>query len=106
MSTYGSAFYDQDLVFASYTAHRHQPDNPPDTLEKPVFLDLVGAVGGQRILDLGCGTALFGREALEQGAESYLGVEGSHNMVAVAQTTLAGSTGQVIHTTIEAWNYP
>jgi hypothetical protein len=71
MSTYGSAFYDQDVVFASYTAHRHQPDNPPDTLEKPVFLDLVGAVAGLRILDLGCGTALFGREALEQGCQLY-----------------------------------
>jgi SAM-dependent methyltransferase len=106
MSLNGPAFYDDTLNFATYTAHRRQPDNPPDTLEKPVFLDLVGAVVDQRILDLGCGAAHFGREALEQGAEWYVGLEGSHTMVAAALQTLAGSTGQVIHTTIEAWNYP
>jgi SAM-dependent methyltransferase len=106
MSSNGPAFYDDTLNFATYTAHRQQPDNPPDTLEKPVFLDLVSAVDGQRILDLGCGAALFGREALEQGAILYVGVEGAHTMVVVAEKTLAGSTGQVIHTTIEAWNYP
>ncbi len=66
MRTHGPAFDDDDAVFATYTAHRQQPDNPPDTLEKPVLLDLVGTVAGLRILDLGCGTALFGREALEQ----------------------------------------
>lgn len=86
------AFYDDTENFATYTAHRQQPDNPPDTLEKPVFLDLVGAV--------------VGREALEQGAELYVGIEGSRNMVAAARQTRAGSTGQVIHTAIEAWNYP
>jgi SAM-dependent methyltransferase len=106
MSTYGSAFYDQDSVFASYTAHRHQPNNPPDTLEKPVLLDLVGAVAGLCILDLGCGTALFGHEALEQGCQQYVGVDGSQNMVTVAEKTLAGSSGQIIHTTIETWDYP
>jgi SAM-dependent methyltransferase len=106
MSLDGTAFYDDTQNFATYTAHRQQPDNPPDTLEKPVFLELVGAVGGKRILDLGCGAALFGCAALEQGAESYLGIEGSQNMVAAAQKTLAGSAGQVIHTPIETWNYP
>jgi SAM-dependent methyltransferase len=106
MSRHGSAFYDQDLVFASYTAHRQQVDNPPDTLEKPVLLDLVGAVAGLRILDLGCGSALFGREALEQGCQLYVGVDGSQNMVAMAERTLAGSPGQVIHSTIETWDYP
>jgi hypothetical protein len=65
----GPAFYDDAQNFATYTAHRHQPDNPPNTLEKPVFLELVGAVSGRRILDLGCGAAHFGHEALEQGAE-------------------------------------
>jgi SAM-dependent methyltransferase len=106
MSSNGPAFYDDDLIFATYTEHRQQLDNPPDTLEKPVFLDLVGAVVGQRILDLGCGAALFGREALEQGAKSYTGVEGARTMVALAEKTLAGSTGQVKYTAIEAWNYP
>jgi predicted TPR repeat methyltransferase len=106
MSLNGHAFYENDLNFTTYIAHRNQADNPPDTLEKPVFLDLVGAVVGKRILDLGCGDARFGREALEQGAESYIGVEGADTMVAAAQKTLSGSIGQVVHATIEAWNYP
>ena len=106
MSRQGSAFYDQDVVFANYTAHRLQVDNPPDTLEKPVLLDLVGSVAGLRILDLGCGTALFGREALEQGCQLYVGVDGSRNMVTMAEKILAGSPGQVIHTTLETWDYP
>ena len=57
MSMLGPAFYDDDKIFATYMAHRQQADNPPDTLEKPVMLDLVGEVAGQRILDLGCGNA-------------------------------------------------
>jgi SAM-dependent methyltransferase len=103
---HGSAFYDDDTLFASYLAHRQQPDNPPDTLEQPVFLDLVGAVAGLSILDLGCGAAAFGRAALDQGCRLYLGVEGSRNMVAAAQQMLAGSAGTVVHMTIDAWDYP
>jgi SAM-dependent methyltransferase len=106
MSRYGSAFYDDAMAFATYTAHRQQSDNPPDTLEKPVLLDLVGAVAGLRILDLGCGVALFGREALEQGCQLYVGVDGSDNMVREAEKTLAGSSGQVIQANIETWDYP
>jgi SAM-dependent methyltransferase len=106
MSRHGPAFYDDELVFATYTAHRQQPNNPPDTLEKPVLLDLVGAVAGLRILDLGCGTALFGREALEQDCQLYVGVDGSHNMIRMAEKTLAGSPGQVIQASIETWDYP
>lgn len=76
----GPTFYNDDTLFATYMAHRQHADNPPDTLERPVFLDLVGAFGGLRILDLECGGASFGRAALDQGCHIYLGVEGSHNM--------------------------
>lgn len=106
MSADGPAFYDDATIFATYMAHRQQPDNPPDTLEKPVLLDLVGDVAGLRILDLGCGAAVFGRAALDQGCQMYVGVEGSCNMVAAARKTLAGSSGAVVHATVQAWNYP
>jgi SAM-dependent methyltransferase len=102
----GAAFYDDDTLFVTYIAHRQQADNPPDALERPVFLDLVGSLVGLRILELGCGDAAFGRFALEQGCQSYLGVEASGHMIAAAQQTLANSNGKVIHMTIEAWNYP
>lgn len=77
MSSEGPDFYDEDSVFATYMARRHGPDNPNDTLEKPVLQELVGPLAGQRILDLGCDDAAFGREALAHGCQAYVGVEGS-----------------------------
>ena len=106
MSASGPAFYDDEAVFAAYMASRQRPDNPNDTLEKPVVLELVGDLAGKRVLDLGCGDASFGREILERGSLAYLGVEGSRNMVARARETLTGSGASVIHSPIETWDYP
>jgi hypothetical protein len=60
----GSAFYDDDAIFNTYMVSRKRADNPNNTLEKPVILELVDELTNQRILDLGCGDAAFGREAL------------------------------------------
>jgi SAM-dependent methyltransferase len=102
----GSSFYDDDGVFDTYTARRKRPDNPNDTLEKPIILELAGDLAGRRILDLGCGDAAFGVEALQQGCQSYVGIEGSQNMAAAARQNLAGTAGQVVHATLESWDYP
>lgn len=102
----GASFYDDNDVFNTYMRSRQRAETPNDTLEKPVMMELIGAVQGKRILDLGCGDAAFGREALTNGCESYLGVEGSQNMVTVAQQTLAGTKGEVVHNTLENWEYP
>lgn len=102
----GSAFYDDDAIFNTYLARRQRADNPNDTMEKPVILELIGEFTNQRILDLGCGDAAFGREALKKGCQSYLGLEGSSNMVNVAQQTLAGTPGRVVQAAIEHWDYP
>ena len=106
MSLPGPAFYDDDTVFATYMASRQRPDNPNDTLERPVLLDLIGALAGRRVLDLGCGDAAFGRDALALGCRAYVGVEGSRNMVAAARQTLAGTPGEVVHAAIETFDYP
>ena len=106
MSLQGPAFYDDNDIFKTYMAGRSRPDNPNDTLEKPVLLELLGDLTGKRILDLGCGDAAFGREALRQGAAAYVGVEGSDNMLAVARQTLAGTSGQLIQADLETWGYP
>jgi cyclopropane fatty-acyl-phospholipid synthase-like methyltransferase len=102
----GSDFYDDDAIFKTYMAGRQRENNPNDTLEKPVILELAGDLSGQRILDLGCGDAAFGREALTRGCRSYLGIEGSSNMVNSAQQVLDGTTGRVVHATVEDWSYP
>jgi ubiquinone/menaquinone biosynthesis C-methylase UbiE len=102
----GSAFYDDDLVFKTYMARRQRVDSPNDTMEKPVILELIGEFTNQHILDLGCGDATFGQEALAKGCQTYLGVEGSSNMVKSARQVLAGTNGTVVQSNIEKWDYP
>jgi 16S rRNA G966 N2-methylase RsmD len=106
MGCRGPEFYDDDTVFATYAAVRARPDNANETLEKPIFYELAGDLANLRILDLGCGDARFGQEALQRGCRSYLGLEGSGNMYALACAHLAGTSGSVLHTTIEEWTYP
>ncbi len=106
MSHSGPAFYDVEDVFRYYTLRRAQPGNANDTLEKPIFDEVVGAVSGLRILDIGCGDARFGRDVLAQGCASYLGIDGSQRMTEAAHQILAGTTGQVIHAKMETWDYP
>jgi SAM-dependent methyltransferase len=102
----GPAFYDDDEVFKTYQEKRSRSDTPNDTLEKPVILELAGDLANQRILDLGCGDAAFGRYALSQGCQAYVGIEGSHKMAAVAQQQLAGTIGMVAQAALEEWEYP
>ena len=106
MAHEGPAFYDDDAVFNTYMSRRQRADNPNDTLEKPVILELASDLTGRRILDLGCGDAAFGVEALRLGCRSYLGVEGSQNMFAAARQALSGTSGQVVHAALEDWDYP
>lgn len=96
-------FFDNPDVRSRYLAHRTQPDNPNDALERPLFLELAGNLNQRDIVDLGCGDAAFGREALLQGARSYTGIEASQAMVDLAQQTLANTLGRVYHQRIETW---
>jgi SAM-dependent methyltransferase len=107
MGKNGPEFYDDEAVFATYMSGREtRLDGPNETLEKPVFDELVGNLSSLRILDLGCGNAAFGLEALQRGCHSYLGIDGSHKMVEVAKEKLAGTRGTVLRASIEAWDYP
>lgn len=96
-------FYDNPEVRSQYLAHRDRPDNPNDALERPIFLELAGDLAGLDIIDLGCGNAAFGKEALDRGARSYQGIEVSRAMVDLACQTLAGTSGNVCHEKIEMW---
>lgn len=105
--TTGPQFYDEESVFQNYQLGRTQrPNNPNDTIEKPIFDDLLGDVTGKAILDLGCGAGGFGVELLAQGCASYTGVEPSTRMVEVAQAQLQPVAGTVHHATMQAWDYP
>lgn len=102
----GPDFYDDDEVFATYARHRQRADSPNETLERPVILELVRPISGQRVLDLGCGDAEIGLTLLADGAVSYLGIDGSRKMATLAAQTLQGTAGKVIEQPIEVWNYP
>ena len=52
----GSEFYEPDEVRAAYLRHRHDGIRSPNlVLEEPAFIEAVGSIAGQRVLDLGCG---------------------------------------------------
>jgi SAM-dependent methyltransferase len=96
-------FYDIPEVLGYYLARRGYPDNPNDTLERPLFLELAGNFTNLDIIDLGCGDASFGKDALLQGARSYEGIEVSSSMLDIARQTLAGTSGKVRHESIQTW---
>jgi SAM-dependent methyltransferase len=96
-------FYDNPDIRAKYIARRTQPDNPNDALERPIFLELAGNLNQLDIIDLGCGDASFGKEALLQGARSYIGIEASRAMVDLALAMLINTSGKVHHERLETW---
>lgn len=90
MSLDGPGFYDDATVFRRYAQLRARAGSANETLEAPVMAELIGWVDGLDLLDLGCGDAGVGRELLASGARSYLGIDGSVNMVRAAEAILAG----------------
>jgi SAM-dependent methyltransferase len=104
MAADGPGFYDDGGVFATYVSMRQRRDSPNETMEAPHFDELVGEVRGLRILDLGCGAARFGREALDRGAAAYVGVDGSRNMAAAARQALAGTSAVILDERLERWS--
>ncbi|MDR9856477.1 class I SAM-dependent methyltransferase [Paenibacillus sp. VCA1] len=102
----GSQFYDDEQLLTKYLERRRWDENANDTIEKPVFMDLLGEVTDKDVLDLGCGTAGFGNELLDLGASSYTGIEGSKKMFELSKDIMTRNNGKVIHTAIEAWDFP
>jgi SAM-dependent methyltransferase len=93
VSLEGPSFYDDAVIFQTYMKRRERADTPNDTLELPVVEELLGNVAGHDVLDLGCGDGRFGLSLLKCQASSYTGIDGSENMVRVAQANLAGKAG-------------
>jgi SAM-dependent methyltransferase len=103
--TNGPDFYDQEDVFISYTRRRQRGDNPNDTLEAPIFMEMLGDFRAKTILDLGCGDGGFGVELLAGGCRSYVGIEASARMVAASEA-LKSAGGQMHQSGMEGWSYP
>ncbi|MFV2123584.1 methyltransferase domain-containing protein [Micromonospora sp. LOL_013] len=67
---------------------RHADTSPYNAyVDRPAMLALAGDVGGQRILDVGCGAGHYAAELLSRGAE-VVGIDGSATLLAHAQRRL------------------
>lgn len=102
----GATYFNDNRRLTDYTAHRHRPDSPNETLERPIFVEMVGNVTGLNILDLGCGDGLYGRELLAAGCSSYTGLESARSMVDMASQNFQGTPAELIHSKIEDWSFP
>lgn len=94
MGTAGPTFYDDDTVFATYQQGRQRPDNPNDTLEKPVILELSSDIAGKACLIWAVAMPRSGASFSKMVRLPILGVDGSA-MVALATQTLAGTAGRL-----------
>jgi SAM-dependent methyltransferase len=99
----GSSVYDEEEFFENYMKRRRRKESPNNAIEKPILLELIGDVEGKKILDLGCGDAEIGVELLQQGCQSYIGIEGSENMARTAAKNLEGKAGEIQFLTMEEW---
>ncbi|ANU10598.1 methyltransferase type 11 [Planococcus antarcticus DSM 14505] len=106
MNFKGSSAYEEKDFLANYLQRRNRIDSPNNSIEKPVIFELLGAFKKKKILDLGCGDALFGKELLRAGADYYHGVEGSLKMGSLAEQNLEGLDARITLTTIESFEYP
>ena len=93
--------YDNKDFFEKYIQRRKSGVAPNELIEKPIINHLVGDPTDKNILDLGCGDGIYGKELLENDANSYLGIDGSKNMFQLAQKNLKGLNANVIQDDIE-----
>lgn len=85
----GGSFYDAPGVANAYLRHRHGPVTSPNVvMEEPAFLDELGEVHGLDIVDLGCGDGSFAAASVGAGCASFLGVDGSVQMVDRARASV------------------
>ena len=97
-------FYDRPGVLERYRDATAGGSDLRLVMEEPALLEEIGDPLGLRVVDLGCGDAAFGRMLLEAGAAGYLGIDSSERMVAIAEATLRGTSGEVVRGDIAEWS--
>jgi SAM-dependent methyltransferase len=104
--TQSDKFFDDEGVFTEYVQHRNKKYSANESLEKPIFFELLGSVKGKDILDLGSGDGVFGQQLIDLGCHSYLGIDSSVKMVEFAAENYQHDAFIVQKANIETWKYP
>ncbi len=99
----GGAFYDEPGVADAYLAARHAEVFSPNlVMEEPAFLHAMGDVQGLSVADLGCGDGAFAQDLLALGARSYLGIDGSSEMVRHAMASVSSDAAHFVVEDLES----
>lgn len=78
--------YDNPVFFEGYRKLREREDNYNVLLEQPAMAELLPALEGKTVLDLGCGYGNNCRDFVVRGADRVVGIDVSHKMLEVAET--------------------
>lgn len=107
MTYSGPLFYDDPAIFDTYMSRRTSATSANETLERPVLEEIMPPLNGAAVLDLGCGEATIAPWLFEQGCQSYHGIDGSDNMIQVAQKRLENQENVLLERDyIEMFPYP
>lgn len=77
--------YDDPAFLAGYSEFPRSREGLEGTTEWPAFRALLPAIGGKRVVDLGCGFGQLSRWCADEGAASVTGVDLSGKMLARAR---------------------
>ncbi|MFC7320214.1 class I SAM-dependent DNA methyltransferase [Halobacillus campisalis] len=103
MEFYGPAAYENNNFFQNYLRRRNRKESPNNAIEKPIIFELIKDIKNKHILDLGCGDGRFGIELIEEGCQTFRGIDGSLNMIEEASNNLNGTNSILENKRLEEW---
>jgi SAM-dependent methyltransferase len=101
----GVEFFEAAQTHAAYQTRRDGGQAPNELIEEHVFDQVLGDVRDLDILDLGCGDGRYGRLLIDRGCRSYVGVDASSRMIALADGNLAGTSARLMHARIDQFDF-
>lgn len=90
MAYQGSKVYDDEDFFKKYIEKRRRKNSPNEILEEPIIEELLESIKDKKLLDIGCGDGLYGKDLLERGLKFYHGIDSSEKMIKLAKSNLQG----------------
>jgi 2-polyprenyl-3-methyl-5-hydroxy-6-metoxy-1,4-benzoquinol methylase len=98
--------YDDPAFFAGYSTLERFGAGWERAAERDDLLALLPAVGGRRVLDLGCGAGQLAHHLAEQGAAEVVGVDVSERMLALARSDWAHPRVTYLKDSLEGVTFP